>query len=164
VRTIIDKRIKLRYVLLKDIADLADDGKLLLALGERVPEAGVGVDDRLQVPEHLRDKVVPFLRRGDDIGLSETLDPDLAHRPKKTSKSPSNGIKPAWNPKNAPPSDTPYPHEVPLSINNLINRLLALLLRLAERVRNLLGDRVDPQCASIGSAPRHQDSPARFGA
>ena len=53
VRTIIDKRVKQRHVLLKNIANLADDGKLLLSLGEGVPEACVGVDDRLQVPEHL---------------------------------------------------------------------------------------------------------------
>ena len=77
VRTIINKRVKLRHVLFKDITDLADDGKLFLALGERVPEAGVGVDNRLQVPEHLRDKVVAFVRRGDDIRILETLDPNL---------------------------------------------------------------------------------------
>ena len=95
-------------MLLNDIANLADDGKLLLSLGERVPEAGVGVDDRLQVPEHLRDKVVPFLRGGDDIGLSETFDPDLHPQNKNINKCiVSTELK------NVPPSNTPYPLQSP---------------------------------------------------
>ena len=69
MRTIINERLKLRHVVLHDIANLAYDHKLLLSLGERVPEAGVGVNDRLQIPEHLRDEVVPFLQGGDDIGV-----------------------------------------------------------------------------------------------
>ena len=145
VRTIIDERVKLRHVFLKDIANLADDGKLLLSLGEGVPETCVGVDDRLQVPEHLRDEVVPFLRRGYDIGISETFDPDLSRETVSTTLI-----------SNQPWTRTHLlqvfhiPHEIPFGINNLINRLLAPLLRVAERIRDFLRDRVDPQRARVG--------------
>jgi hypothetical protein len=89
VRAIVDKRLEQRHMLLEDVPDLAYDGELLLPLGERVPEAGVGVDDRLQVPEHLRDEVVPVLRGGDDVGILQTLDPDLDKKKKKEERKPS---------------------------------------------------------------------------
>lgn len=144
VRTIIDKRVKLRCVLLEDIANLADDSKLLLSLGEGVSESCICVDDRLQIPEYLRDEVVPFLGRGDDIGLSQTFDPNLSR------EIISIISKPAWTRRTHLLQVLHIPHEIPFGINNLINRLLAPLLRLAERICDLLGDGVDPQRACIG--------------
>jgi hypothetical protein len=57
MRTVRYKGGEVRYDIKEDVSDALDDGVRLLALVERVAQAGVNCDDVVDIPKYLLDKV-----------------------------------------------------------------------------------------------------------
>ena len=121
--TVVHEGRKVRDGIKQNVANFLDDCVRLLPLVERVAEACVDTDDIVDVPEYLRQEILTALL-GDDIGCLEGLDPDVAEVLHVT-------------------------HKVAFSVDNLVDRLLALLLGLRNAVDDLLRDRVHPERAGF---------------
>ena len=147
VCTIRDKWMEMGNGLDQDIADLLDDSIRLLSLVQRVPQARVDSNDGLYVPEHLLDEVLSS-SFWDGVRLLERLFPQLRSMAVSTTHNNTRHrcthISEVLH----------VAHKITLSVDNLIDRFLPLLLRVRHARDDLRGHGVDPQSACFLSQHR----------
>lgn len=146
VCTIRDEWMKVRDSFEQHVANLLDDSVRLLSLVERIPQARIDSNDVLDIPEHLLEEVFPssFL---DDLRLLERFLPQL--------RWPSAQYTSIRAVRHTYISEVLHvAHEIALSVDDLIDRFLPLLLRVRYARDDLSRDRVDPQSACFLSHHR----------